>query len=356
MTRLLLLLLVLAAPLQAVAQSVSEADAAEATDLYERGLAAFRDGQISVAAAHFRGALAADPDHHRARSYLIECLVLQGNDDEARAVAEGRDDARVPPPVDPLPPDEPMDDGWAEAADQPMTEEEAAERREEAARMQEGAWGQDEPMSEDEAAARREEAARMQAEARARHANEAEARRINQEEARAQAAARAELEAEQKAVRKRERAARFNPRSLSHVAGGVAFGGSAGAIGGFGELRLHWTGAMQVGIGGFLVRRGDDVDPAVTLSVEGQLNPIPFRLTPVIGAGVVTVLGDGAPALDGILAGASRGNARLIPYALFGARYDFRKHLWFALSVRLAPSPSPRFVMPMPGARIGLRF
>lgn len=330
MARLLLLLFVLAAPLQVSAQSASEADAAEAADLYERGLAAFRDGQISVASAHFRGALAADPDHHRARSYLIECLLLQGNDDEARAVAEGRDDARVPPPVDRLPPDEPVDDGRVEAADEPMTEAEAAERR--------------------------EEAARMQGEARARHATEAEARRFNQEQARSQAAARAELEAEQKAIRKRERAARFNPRSLSHVAGGVAFGGSAGAIGGFGEFRLHWTGALQVGIGGFLVRRGDDVDPAVTLSVEGQLNPIPFRLTPVIGAGVVTVLGDGASALDGILAGASRGDARLIPYALFGARYDFRKHLWFALSVRLAPSPSPRFVMPMPGARIGLRF
>jgi hypothetical protein len=347
---LLIVTLLLAAPLTAAAQpaAVSDGDRAEADAIYERGREQFEAGQVAIAAAHFRAALELDPSHQRSRAYLVECLVVDGDLTEARRVAEGGVPAA--PPVD--------------APLAPIPEEGEATRPAPASAVVGAAAESAGAMTEAEAAARRAEAARIQAAAQARNAEraqqidearraEAAARRV-QEEERAAAQAQAQAAARAPAARA-ERRARRNPRATSRIAAGGAIGGAAITGGAFVELRPTWLGAFDIGIGGFFVP-GDGVRGAVAFSLEAQLSPVPWRLTPLFGAGLMVLGGPAVDATDGVLASLpSVGQSRVIPYGLLGVRYDVKKRLWFSVSARLAPSPTT-VVMPIPGMRIGLRF
>ena len=207
----------------------------------------------------------------------------------------------------------------------------------------------------------RADAAAKQAEAQARHAREAAER----EQADAQrAAARAERDAAEAAARadslrlkKEARRLARNPRRASHLAAGLGIGGAAATVGVFAELRPTWLGSGVFGFGGFLVQQDGDLLAALALSGEVQLSPVPWRLTPLVGAGLLGFVGSGAHVLDNALWSlpTSREALRVVPYALVGLRYDFKKRVWFSLSARLAPSPVLG-VMPMPGLRLGLRF
>ena len=270
--------LLIAAPLLSRAPALAQAAVAqtEAEELFQLGYGLFEQQEISQARSAFEGALRLHPEHQQARSYLIECLVLEGDLDGARVLAEQSTD-----PAEPAP------------------EAERAERAVEDA-----------------------------------HSRRALAR-----------------------AAKEQRKERRNPRRGDRIGMGIGAGGAAVSVGAFGELRPGWFASGVVGVGGFLVKRGDGVRGAVAVSGELQLSPVPWRLTPLLGVGVVGLFGPGASAIDDVLYSPpmSRGNARLVPYALLGARYDFRRALWFSLAVRLAPSPATT-VMPIPGARLGLRF
>jgi hypothetical protein len=372
---LLIVTLLLAAPLTAAAQpaAVSDGDRAEADAIYERGREQFEAGQVAIAAAHFRAALELDPSHQRSRAYLVECLVVDGDLTEARRVAEGGVPAAPVAPSDeaatqsaspgPVPPSAPAAPP-VDAPLAPIPEEGEATRPAPASAVVGAAAESAGAMTEAEAAARRAEAARIQAAAQARNAEraqqidearraEAAARRV-QEEERAAAQAQAQAAARAPAARA-ERRARRNPRATSRIAAGGAIGGAAITGGAFVELRPTWLGAFDIGIGGFFVP-GDGVRGAVAFSLEAQLSPVPWRLTPLFGAGLMVLGGPAVDATDGVLASLpSVGQSRVIPYGLLGVRYDVKKRLWFSVSARLAPSPTT-VVMPIPGMRIGLRF
>ena len=354
---LILSVLFLAAPAAAqestASVAVSDADRADTEVLVDRGKRLFAEGQTAMAEVQFRAALSLEPSHVAARQYLVECLMLLGRVDEAAEIARaGQTEAEVPPAlreapqapagVDPAPSDlpgvEPAD--VSPSAVTPMTDEEAAARRAEAAAMQAAAQ-----------ARHREEAAREEAEAAARRAeDESLAAEFN-------ARRRGKRAAPKLSEARVERARRLNPRSLSKLAAAFALGGSTATLGGVFELRPHWLGSVNVGLGGFLVPRGErGVSGAAAISLEGQLSPIPWRLTPLLGGGVMVVAGPAAPAIDAVLWSPLEGDhVRVVPYGLIGARYDASKRLWFSLSARIAPS-SRFFAIPLPGGRIGLRF
>jgi len=327
---------------------------AEADALYERGLERFAEGKVPIAAAHFRAALDIDPGHGPARSRLVECLVLLDEVDEARRIAQGGQPAPGAPAAESpgivseaepvgggeLRPLEPLE------SDAPMTDEEAAARREEAARIQAAAQARN--RAREEALRAVEEARRAEEEAlRA----EEDARRVDEERRRA-----AERAARNTPAAKAERRARRNPRSLGKLGAAFALGGSTMTVGGVVQLKPHWLGSLDVGLGGFFALDGGRPVPAVALSVEGQLTPVPWRLTPVIGGGVTILAGSGAPYADAVLwSPTTAGRARVVPFGTVGARYDFRKRVWFSVTARVAPGASG-VPVPLPGARIGLRF
>lgn len=318
-TLILSLALLQAAPSSALAEdsATSAVDIDEAESLYQRGSAEFAEGRTSAAAAHFRAALAIDPSHARARAYLAECLVIEGEVEAARKVASGgSQDAEAPPPMPPDPP------GAAPA--QPL----------ETSSSIAGVVSGDSIVIPETVEEARAESPVMEREA---------------PDVRTEAARHPDPDAERKARR--------NPRSQGKISAGLALGGAAVTVGVFAELRPSWFGAFEVGVGGFLVPdEGRGVDGAVALSIEAQLSPIPWRLTPVLGVGVVILAGPAAAATENTLWSLpSNARARAVPYIVLGARYDLHKRLWFSLSARLAPSPTTR-VMPMPGARVGLRF
>ncbi|MCO4769432.1 MAG: tetratricopeptide repeat protein [Deltaproteobacteria bacterium] len=301
----------------------------EAEVLFDRGREHFTGSHFAVAAAHFRAALDLDPDHERARAYLVECLVVEGDLEGAQRVAAG------PTPAVPGEVTSPLPGG----------------------------------MSEQEAALRRAEAAAKQAEAQARHAEQASARQAEEDAHRAaEEAERAEIARRRAKTQaaasspqaKKARRQRLNPRAQDHFSVALALGGSTITVGGVFEVRPHWLASVNFGFGGFLVPLdgafGRDVVGAAAFSAEGQFTPIPFRLTPVFGGGVIVLGGPGARSIDGTLwSPIDSGNGRVVPYGLLGARYDLRKSLWVSLSVRLAASRNG-WPMPLPGGRIGLRF
>lgn len=325
-TLLLVLALLIAPALPTIAQAQSSIAQDQAEGLFQTGYAHFEAQRFDEARAAFESALRLDPGHKNARSYLVELLVLQGDLEGARAVAQERPQPAAEPPQGPPIADPPESGG--------------------------------DVLSEEEAARLRAEAAAKQAEAQQRHAlaqkeeAAAEARRAFEERERAQAEAHATLLKE-----KKERALRRNPRRGRPFAAGLAVGGAAGTFGIFSELRPGWLGSGLLGLGGFLVARDGEVQAAAALSAELQLSPVPWRLTPLVGGGIVSFLGSGASAVDSVLWSftTSRDSLRMVPYALLGVRYDFKKALWFSVSARFAPS-AQWIVMPMPGARIGIRF
>lgn len=346
------LLLAPLAPTGAHAQDSVER--AEADALYERGKEHFIEGKVPIAAAHFRAALDIDPTHEQARARLVECLVLLDEVDEARQVAAGGQPAPAPeePPAAVLPPEDP-------SPEDPSSEDPAADE------VSPPRPAPSDAMTEEEAAARRAEAARIQADAQARNRAreealraEEDARRAEDEARRAEEARRrdAERAARDTPAAREERRARRNPRSQSRLAAAVALGGSTMTLGGVVELRPHWFGSFDLGIGGFIVPTRGRVIPAVALSVEGQITPVPWRLTPVFGGGVTVLAGSGAAYADAVLwSPTTSGRARVVPFGTLGARYDFRKRFWFSVTARVAPGVNG-WPVPLPGARFGLRF
>ena len=341
--------------------AVSDDDRADAEVLFDRGKRLFAEGQTDVAEAQFRAALRLDPAHVAARQYLVECLVLLGRVDEAADIARaGQARAEIPPAlqaapqapagVDPAPSDLPAAVPAYAPPTTPtqMTDEETAVRRTEAAGMQ--AEAQAWPT---------EEAARQEAEGVGLRAeDETLDAGVNARRRGEKAACRRGEKADPQTPEARvERTRRRNPRSRGKLAAAFALGGSTATLGGVFELRPHWLGSLNVGLGGFLVSAaGRGVLGAAAISFEGQLSPIPWRLTPLLGAGVMIVAGPAASAIDAVLwSPLESDRVRVVPYGLIGARYDANKRLWFSLSARVAPS-SRYFAVPLPGGRIGLRF
>jgi|GEM_PF-7063082 len=328
-TLLLLLALTLSTPALAAAQDVAVGDASEAQTFYERGREHFAAGRVAAAASHFVAALELDPGHRQARAYLVECLVIEDRVDEARAVAQGgppgegsapRPDSQQPPISSGPPPDLPVltDDDTVEPVPPPAE----IERPVAAPPAETTPPAPPPPIVEvpapSEAPARRSAATERQA--------------------------------------RRDRTARRNPRALSKLSAGVAVGGAAVTVGGFVELRPTWVGGFGLGLGGFLFPADDRVVGAVAFSMEGQFTPVPFRLTPILGGGLMVLGGSGVYVTEPVLGSLpSVGNSRVVPYGVFGARYDLRKALWFSVTVRVAPSPRTGAI-PLPGARLGLRF
>ena len=302
LARILLLFgLLLAMPVLSAAPAWAQSTPtrAEAEELFLLGYGHFKELRLPEARAAFEGALRLDPDHQQARSYLIECLVLDGDLEAARAVAVAPSEAGPEPVTEPEP--------------QPIPEPGPLVV----------------PLSEPVEPPR-------------------QAAVVQIDEHAVRAAARAAREAKKE---------RRNPRRGEHFGIGLGLGGPAATVGLFAEVRPGWLGSGVFGIGSFLVARDDRIQAAAAVSAELQLSPVPWRLTPLLGVGVVGFAGPGASAIDAALAspGTGRSNVRVVPYGLLGARYDFRKTLWLSVCVRLAPSPS-LVVMPIPGARLGLRF
>jgi len=313
------------------------ADVDEAEDFYQRGRDQFSEGRSAAAAAHFRAAIIIDPGHTRARAYLVECLVLEGDVEAAKAVAAGG----LPRSTEPSPTSPTKDGGVPPGTDDAVPTKEAT-----------GSGGpvlapEASADTRPEAAENKTEAAPTIVQATGNESDERSREEGPQKEAAVGRSSR-DLGAQK---------ARRNPRAQHNGSVGLAVGGAAVTIGAFAELHPSWFGAFGVGVGGFLApAEGRGVHGAVALSTEAHITPVPWRLTPLLGVGMVFFVGPGASSTEMTLWSLPHSrNTRAVPYVVLGARYDLRKRLWLSLSARIAPSPTSR-LMPMPGLRVGLRF
>lgn len=148
-----------------------------------------------------------------------------------------------------------------------------------------------------------------------------------------------------------------NPRADRRFTAGVALGGSAVGVGVFAEFRPAWMVAVSGGFGGLPLIEGRSVTGIGAVHLQADILPVPFYVSPVVGAGIAAAFGDAIWRTDGFLKAAVTGpDFRLVPYVQVGARLDVgRMHL--SGGIWLVPTGDLAWpLLPLPGARLGLSF
>lgn len=150
-----------------------------------------------------------------------------------------------------------------------------------------------------------------------------------------------------------------NPRALRRVSAGVVAFGPTPGLGLVAEYLPHWIAGFGFGVGGGvrLVSDGSLLG-AGTLFTEIALLPVPFVVTPVLGAGFAVTLGPLADYLPGFAGSPPKRDEflRLMPYGRLGLRVDLRRNIYLAGEIVLAPDN--RFdqggkTHPLPSLRLG---
>ena len=168
-----------------------------------------------------------------------------------------------------------------------------------------------------------------------------------------------ELTEAEKADRDEERRRSRNPRAFRKMSAGLGIVGPTVGLGGWVEARPHWLVAIHGGVGGLaVVRSSGSNDGLLSLHIQADFTPIPWRISPVIGAGLAGLFGSMAWNLDGLVESlVLRPNARLVPYLNVGGRLDLPQRFQVEVAVALAPTGNIRApILPIPGVRLGLLF
>jgi len=160
----------------------------------------------------------------------------------------------------------------------------------------------------------------------------------------------------------RRRAA--NPRAYRRGSAALSLGGPTLGLGLAVQFRPHWLLAIGGGIGGFAAVLESGESALLGLFAEAQLQPVPRRLTPIVGIGLSFLAGNLVTQVDaqGFRA-VGQELARVLPYILVGIRYDAPIGLLLSGGMGLVPAvivdpsgTSRALLLPFPGFRIGMNF
>lgn len=167
-----------------------------------------------------------------------------------------------------------------------------------------------------------------------------------------------ELEEPKKELFEEERENRKNPRRLGFASLGIQLGGPALGLGVHLEFKPSWFFAASGGVGAVGVISSSGRGSIGAAWLEVSLRPVPLRVTPTIGVGVVLLGGSDVWRLDAYSRSLlGQGQYRASAYVLLGLRYDSRKGLFLSGGVGLVPTgQTPLLLLPYPSFRAGLRF
>lgn len=164
-----------------------------------------------------------------------------------------------------------------------------------------------------------------------------------------------------RAVQARE-TGRRNPRASRRWSAAAAGFGPTHGLGVVAEYLPHWVAGFGLGVGGAMRKIGDGaLLGSGTVFAEIAILPVPFAVTPVIGAGFAITMGPLAEYLPGFAGSPPKRDEflKLVPYGRFGLRVDLRRGVYLAGEIMLAPDN--RFAQgggthPLPSFRIGFNF
>lgn len=120
----------------------------------------------------------------------------------------------------------------------------------------------------------------------------------------------------------------------------------------------HWLLAVDAGFGGIMWPGAFGMTGAIAASFQAELMPIPFFVTPTIGAGFTWAWGSSADELPGYRVQPRLDQVRFMPYWSVGVRVDAPNDMFFTAAAHFTYDDrglSPQIV-PYPGFRVGFRL
>jgi hypothetical protein len=153
-----------------------------------------------------------------------------------------------------------------------------------------------------------------------------------------------------------------NPRARARLSAAAVLYGPPQGLGLSVEYLPHWVAGFGFGVGG-TARLINNAVPLAAGTVHAEINlmPVPFMVTPLIGAGFGFTFGPLAENLPGLAGRAPDRDQyiRLLPYLRFGVRVDLRRRFFLVGDFVLVPDnriEQGSGLHPIPGLRIGFNL